>query len=104
MRRGTVGVARADEAGKVRSWGSLTTGLGWSEVNALVWTDQDEADGVIRVVRGQVKGLVSLTTKNGESEDAPRVVPLLPEVAEVLRAHRQQRLRHQYPGLAHGWI
>lgn len=108
---------RADEAGKVLAWIlvhqpqwyphvliSLTTGLRWSEVSALVWADLDEADGVIRVVRGQYKGLVSATTKNGESEDAPRVVPLLPEVAEVLRAHRQQMIRDQHPGLAEGWI
>ena len=108
---------RADETGKVLAWiqvqqpqwyphvlVSLTTGLRWSEVSALVWTDLDEAEAVIRVVRGQYKGLASTTTKNGESEDAPRVVPLLPEVAEVLRAHRQQMIRDQHPGLAEGWI
>ena len=108
---------RADEARMVLAWiqvqqpqwyphvlVSLTTGLRWSEVSALVWTDLDEAAGLIRVVRGQYKGLVSATTKNGESEDAPRVVPLLPEVAEVLRAHRQQMIRDQHPGLAEGWI
>lgn len=108
---------RADEAAKVLAWVrehepqwfaavivSLTTGLRWSEVSALKFSDVREGEGLIYVVRNQYRGNVQDTTKNGESEDDPRVVPLLPEVAEALREHRKVMIREQHKGLADGWI
>lgn len=83
---------------------ALTTGLRWSELSALRWDDLDERDGVIRVVRNQYEGRLQTSTKNGEDEDSPRVVPLLPEVATVLRERRMHMVRDQHPGLAEGWI
>ncbi len=108
---------RADEAPKVLAWVrehkpqwyaavvvSLTTGLRWSELSALKFSDVREDEGLIYVVRNQYRGIVQDTTKNGESEDAPRVVPLLPEVAEALREHRKTLMRDQHKGLTEGWI
>lgn len=83
---------------------ALTTGLRWSELSALRFDDLDEGDQVIRVVRNQYEGQLQNSTKNGEDEDAPRVVPLLPEVATVLRERRTQMVKDQHPGLTEGWI
>lgn len=79
-------------------------GLRWGELSALKWEDVDEVRGVVRVVRGQYKGVLNSSTKTGNDEDCPKVVPLLPAVAEALRAHRQRMIRDQHPGLAAGWI
>ncbi|MBA3462950.1 MAG: tyrosine-type recombinase/integrase [Deltaproteobacteria bacterium] len=108
---------RADEAAKVLAWVrehepqwyaavilSLTTGLRWSELSALKFSDVRESEELIYVVRNQYRGIVQDTTKNGESEEDPRVVPLLPEVAAALREHRQTLIRGQHKGLTGGWI
>jgi integrase len=82
----------------------VVSGLRWGELSALRWDDIDEAAGVIRVRRGNWKGQAIDSTKNGNDDDEPKLVPLLPAVAEVLRAHRQRMLAVQHPGLANGWI
>ena len=80
-------------------------GLRWGELSALRWSDVDEAQGVIRVERGNYEGRVIHSTKTGDDENPnAKVVPLLPEVAEVLRARRQQMVAAQHPGLVEGWI
>lgn len=80
-------------------------GLRWGELSALQWSDVDEANGVIRVERGNYKGAVVDSTKTGDDEDPEaKLVPLLPAVAEVLRERRQAMVASQHPGLASGWI
>ncbi len=79
------------------------TGLRWGELSALRWEDVDETKGVIRVVRGNYKGILSNSTKCGEEGEA-RVVPLLAAVAEALREHRRRMEAANHKGLAAGWI
>jgi hypothetical protein len=38
---------------------------------------------VIRIRRGNVKGRVEDSTKTGDDDDSPKIVPLLPVVADV---------------------
>lgn len=82
----------------------VVSGLRWGELSALRWDDIDEAEDVIRVRRGNDKGRVVDSTKTGDDEDAPKIVPLLPQVADVLKARRKQMVADQHPGLAEGWI
>lgn len=79
---------------------AATTGLRWGEISGLKWSDVDEAAGVIRVRRSNWKGIAT----GPKTRKSRRVVPLLPEVAESLRAHRRRLLEAQNPGLAEGWI
>jgi integrase len=75
------------------------TGMRWGEATALKWRDIDEQEKVIRVVRAHYHGHVS-SPKNGKR----RTYPLLPELAEVLRAHRQVLEVAQHPGLSADWV
>ena len=59
------------------------TGLRFGEISALKWRDVDEPAGKIWVRRAQYAGVVD-TVKNNK----PRTVPLMPELLEVLEAHR----------------
>jgi len=59
------------------------TGLRYGGATALKWSDLDQKSGVIRIRRAQWKGVVD-TTKTG----TVRSVPLVPELAEVLKEHR----------------
>ncbi len=82
----------------------VIAGLRWGELSALRWEDIDEQEGVIKVRRGNDKGREVSSTKTGDDEDEPKLVPLLPIVADVLRERRAQMLREQHPGIAAGWI
>lgn len=106
-------VLRADELGRVLAiiearWPAhypcvlilASTGLRWGEASALRWDDIDEAQGSIRVVRGNWRGQEVPSTKTRRR----RTVPLDPKVAEVLREHRRRMVETQHPGLRHGWI
>ena len=75
------------------------TALRFGEATALKWSDIDEGAGLIRVERAQWNGIVS-TTKTG----IIRTVPLVPELAEELRAHRTRQLAEQSAGLGEGWV
>jgi integrase len=75
------------------------TGARWGEATALKWSDIDETEGTLRVVRSHVRGRVG-TTKTGKT----RVYPLVPELIDVLREHRQRLLADQHPGLKEGWV
>jgi integrase len=50
------------------------------------------------------KDVVDLLLTSRVQNPNAKVVPLLPEVAEVLRARRQQMVTAQHPGLVEGWI
>jgi integrase len=78
----------------------VLTGLRWGELSALRWEDIDEDRGVIRVERGNYKGMPIDSTKTG----TVKVVPLLPAVAEALRAHRKRMVASQHPGLPKGGV
>jgi len=106
-------VLRADELGRVLAvieakWPQhyaailviASTGLRWGEASALKWADIVEANGTIRVSRGNWKGKEVMSTKTRKR----RTVPLDPTVAELLRAHRKRMVEIQHPGLAADWI
>jgi integrase len=70
------------------------TGMRAGEVYGLEWTDIDWAAGVIHVQRSASHGRVTLT-KTGD----PREVPLKPELAELVQAHRAQLQAQHHRGL-----
>lgn len=78
----------------------VVVGLRWGELSALRWSDVDEAAGVIRIERGNFRGQVIDSTKT----DVVKLVPLVPEVAEVLRTHRRRMVAEQHRGLAAGLV
>jgi integrase len=66
------------------------TGARWGEVSALRWTDVDLDGGEVVFRRAQWRGeLKELKT------DQIRRVPIIPMLAETLRAHRQRLLKQQ---------
>ena len=80
----------------------VLTGLRWGEATALTWSDVDTAEpaGVLRIRRSHVRGVIRNTTKTGKR----RIVPFPPELATVLRVHRQRLIEVQHAGLVHGWV
>jgi integrase len=80
----------------------VLTGLRWGEATALSWADVEAAEscGVLRIRRSHVRGVIRNTTKTGKR----RAVPFPPELATVLRAHRQRLVEAQHAGLKHGWV
>lgn len=77
-----------------------STGMRACHVSALQWPDIDEAAGVIRVVRKQVEGVVGEVTRK---KRVPKEFPLQPELATILREHRQL-LETRSPGLDSAWV
>ena len=78
-----------------------STGMRACHVSALQWPDIDEQAGVIRVVRKQVEGVVGEVSRK---KRVPKEFPLEPELATILREHRQRLLETQAPGLDSGWV
>jgi integrase len=76
------------------------TGLRFCHASALRWEDVDEKAGVIRIVRKNSKGSVGPVSRR---KRAPRELPLVPELAEILRTHRRAMLEAQSPGFDSGW-
>ena len=56
---------------------------------------------MIRVVRKNVKRQIGPVSRR---KRAPREIPLLPELARVLREHRQRMVQRQEPGVESGWV
>ena len=77
------------------------TGMRWCHASALQWEDWDESESILTIRRKQVRGRVGRVTRK---KRVPKQLPVLPEVVNVLRWHRQYMLRHQSPGLSGGWI
>ena len=77
------------------------TGLRWCHASALRWEDYDENAGIIRVERKQVRGEVGAVSRK---KRAPKEYPVEPELAEILKWHRQRLLKEQAPGLSAGWM
>ena len=74
------------------------TAMRVGEATALRWEDIDETAGLIRVRRGQWRGIVD-TTKT----ETKRTVPMPERLAAILRDHRRALIAAQAPGLASGW-
>ena len=77
------------------------TGLRFCHASALKWSDWDEQAATLQIVRKQVNRRVGPVTRK---KRAPRTVPVEPDLAAILRTHRQQMLATQPPGLAEGWM
>ena len=77
------------------------TGLRFCHASALRWADWDRARSLIRVVRKQVRGKTAAVTRK---KQAPREIPVEPELAAALDEHRATLLSEQAPGLAEGWM
>ena len=77
------------------------TGLRFCHASALRWEDWDRARSLIRVVRKQVRGKTAAVTRK---KQAPREIPVEPELAAALDEHRAMLLSEQAPGLAEGWM
>ena len=77
------------------------TGLRFCHASALRWDDWDRERGVLRVVRKQVRGKTAPVTRK---KQAPREIPVEPELAAALDEHRAMLLAEQAPGLAAGWM
>jgi integrase len=76
------------------------TGQRFAEASALKWSDIDFEAGTIAVRRSQYRGVVGDT----KTEASRRRIPLVAELASVLRNHREKLLREQHPGLAAEWV
>lgn len=77
------------------------TGLRFCHASALAWEDWDEVNGLLRVRRKQVRGEVSPLTKK---KRAPGTIPVEPELAAVLREHRERLEEDDAPGFELGWM
>ena len=74
-----------------------TTGLRFAEATALKWSDIDTEANVIRVRRNQYQGELGTPKTSGSR----RRVPLVPEVAAIVEAHR---VRLESKGLSGDWV
>jgi integrase len=75
------------------------TGLRFCHASALHRDDWEEAGGVLRISRKQVRGKVGSVTRK---KRAPKEYPVEPELAEILKQHRVRLLKEQAPGLSKG--
>lgn len=77
------------------------TGLRWCHASALKWEDWNEETSILLVRRKQVRGEVSPVSRK---KRAPGVIPIEPELAAALKAHRERLKAAKTPGLAEGWM
>lgn len=74
------------------------TGMRWGEASALRWEDIDRDNMRITVQRAHWRGTVDLP-KNGKK----RIVPMSPQLANILQRHRQRLFEEQDLGHTDGW-
>ena len=77
------------------------TGLRFCHASALKWDDIDFDQGIIRVIRRQVRGHVGSVSRR---KRAPAEMPMPSAVADVLKEHRTWLIKKQNPGLQEGWV
>jgi integrase len=77
------------------------TGLRFCHASAIKWEDIDEAHGVIRIQRKQRNGIVGSVSRR---KRAPRELPVVPELLEILRDHRKRFAVKPAPGVGEGWV
>jgi integrase len=71
----------------------FATGLRFAELSALEWRDVDLDKGTIRIERSQVSGDVGPP----KTEATRRLVYIVPEIVELLRAHRRWQMTEMDP-------
>ncbi len=77
------------------------TGLRFCHASALRWEDMDADNGVLRVVRKNIRGRLGPVSRK---KRAPREYPLHPQLADILREHRRRLLKEQSSGVGSGWM
>ncbi len=77
------------------------TGLRFCHASALRWQDMDEDAAVLHIARKNIRGRIGPVSRR---KRAPREYPLHPELARILREHRQRMLAKQVKGLEEGWM
>jgi integrase len=77
------------------------TGLRFCHASALKWEDIDEEKGVIRIVRKNVHGRIGPVSKK---KRAPKEIPLLKDLADILMEHRKRMVQKQVKGVEKGWV
>lgn len=77
------------------------TGLRFCHASALAWEDWDEVNGLLRIRRKQVRGVVSSLTRK---KRAPGTIPVEPLLATALRDHRARLAETNAPGYELGWM
>lgn len=77
------------------------TGLRFCHATALRFEDIDEANGVLKIKQKQVRGKVGQVSRK---KKAPNEIPVVKEILDAIRWHRQTMLTDQHPGLASGYI
>jgi integrase len=75
------------------------TGLRFCHASALHWEDLDEQAGILRISRKNVRGKLGSVTRK---KRAPKEYPVMPELVEILKAHRKELIRTQNKGLEKG--
>jgi integrase/recombinase XerD len=75
------------------------TGLRFCQASALRWEDWDEQAGVLRVVRKHFRIEIGPVSRK---KRAPKEYPIEPELAEILREHRQRLACEQERRLLRG--
>lgn len=78
----------------------LLTGMRWSEATALKWSAVDTEAMTVTIAASNWRGIIG-TPKTDKSR---RIVPITPELAEILRRHRRSQIERQSKGLAAGWV
>src|SRR5437016_3974084 len=78
------------------AWTQALTGLRWGEASALKWEDYDERASVLHIRRTVCERELRPLTKTRKA----RIVGVPDLLREVLRAHREQLMATQHPGLA----
>ncbi|MCB9556877.1 MAG: tyrosine-type recombinase/integrase [Deltaproteobacteria bacterium] len=78
------------------------TGCRIGELLALHWDDY--RDGELFFTKSVSRGELEYRTKTGEDEDNPRVIWVVPPLAEVLELQRRWLLTTQHPALKTGLI
>lgn len=74
----------------------FATGARFSEISALHWDDIDEDKKIMTLGHSQYRGTRKALNKVGRSVQ----VPLVEELAEVLRWHRLRLIKEEHPGLS----
>lgn len=77
------------------------TGLRFCHASALRIEDIDERSGVLRIARKNSRGQVGPVSRK---KRAPKEIPLVPELAVILREHCAELRDEGAPGFTEGWV
>ncbi len=77
------------------------TGLRFCHAHAVEWADLDLDAGTYRITRSRYRGEVNAPSKRKSGKHAGALVP---ELADMLKAHRERLMRSQNSGFAKGLV